>query len=593
MISVNASLRNAITGKGTQLIRITGSCYDVNNNYVSFTWGNSDIVQGSFFVDKRCISGSQFSLGNTVSNELGFELFAEGNDELLLEGVMVTVELGGYVSGSASYFTVGKFILDKPVQNIDRISIKGYDLLKKLDKLADNWVMKTGGGENVLGYGLKPNSTYPMGAGGYSGYAQGIVRSPYYQLDPSGEYFLTGVVPFSQNGHFPQKIIIDGISLDTISCYYILFYYDEGVLETVSELIWSFDFLATVSQSGTKTTITFNAGTDPNKTALQENVESISGEHDYFVTFTLTNGSLQTGTNLQIMYNVSETATIYDTVNDICKACDLEFFDGYPPAYNTLLEYRPLADYSKYSYRTILGLFAQACGANLALWGSGYGAYRGQVRLAVPTSTGITLTESDVMSCEISDEAVVLNGTRFVDKDGALYINRTVLTEPYKYLDFSGCPVFPTDAQTAVNNLANLTGTAKKWFPGKVKILAMPWIEPMDIVGINYSVKPYHSGNILVTRVHITANGVTSLESAGFTETTNSNGYVYTSYNSDEPEYNITFSTASGTANTTADVMLSTFPYNLPKVNDYVMTPLNFGIVTAINGSFATVKWLA
>lgn len=591
MIYVDTELKNAITGKGAQLIRIVGTCYDTEGNFVQFTWDNSDIIRDSFFVDKRCVSGSQFSLGNTVSNELGFDVFAAGKENLLLEGNTVTVSLGGYVNGIATYFEIGKFILDKPTLNIDRLSIKGYDFLTKLDKLADNFVMKTGSGENVLGYAIKPNMLYPMDKNGYTSGSRGTTSYPY--VNPAINYFLTGMVPFSQNGHFPQKIIFDGISLDTNSCYYILFYYNEGVLQTVSGLVWSFDFMATASQSGTKTTITFNAGTDPNKTALQEHVETNFGEHDYFVAFTLTNGSSQTVTDMQIMYNISETATIYNTVNDICRACDLEFYDGYPPAYNTSMEYRPLADYSKYSYRTILGLFAQACGANLALWGSGYGVYRGQVRFAVPTSTGITLTESDVMSCEISDEAVVLNGTRFVDKDGALYINRTVLTEPYKYLDFSGCPVFPTDAQTAVNNLANLTGTAKKWFPGKVKILAMPWIEPMDIVGINYSVKPYHSGNILVTRVHITANGVTNLESVGFTETTNSNGYAYTSYNSTEPEYNVTFSTASGTANTTADVMLSTFPYNLPKVNDYVMTPSNFGIVTAITGSFATVKWLA
>lgn len=590
MINVNSNLKNAITGKGTQLIRITGSCSDTDGNVVTFTWGNADVIRDSFFVDKRCVSGSQFSLGNTVSNELGFEVFAAGKENLLLEGAVVTVSLGGYVSGVATYFEVGKFILDKPTLNIDRLSIKGYDFLTKLDGLADNWVMKTGGGENVLGLAIKPTTTYPMGREGWSGSARGQVTTPYFTIAPN--YFVTGMVPFSQSGHFPQKVIIDGISLTPSNCYYLLFYYDNGTLTNVGGLQFAFDYKATVSQSGSQTTITFNAGTDPNKTALQEYVETNFGEHDYFVTYTLTNGAAQTP-DLEIKYNASAVATIKDTVNDICAACGMQFFEGFPAPYNLDMSYRPLADYSKYSYRTILGLLAQACGANLTLWPSGYGVYNGQVRFAVPVSSGITLNETNVMECDISDEAVVLTGTRYVDKDGALYINRTVQTEPFKFLDFSGCPVFPIDAQTAVDNLSALTGTSKSWLPGRVKLLAMPWIEPMDIVAINYSVKPFHNGKMLVTRVHITADGVTSIESVGFTESTNSNGYVSSSYTPVDP-FGLVYSSYSETTTpgTTSNVPLSTFPKNLPSVNDYVRADSGFGIVTAVDGSFATVQWL-
>ena len=185
MIYVDTELKNAITGKGAQLIRIVGTCYDTEGNFVQFTWGNADIIRDSFFVDKRCVSGSQFSLGNTVSNELGFDVFAAGKENLLLEGNTVTVSLGGYVNGTATYFEVGKFILDKPTLNIDRLSIKGYDFLTKLDKLADNWVMKTGSGENVLGLAIKPASTYPMNTNGWSGSARGQVTAPYFTSAPN------------------------------------------------------------------------------------------------------------------------------------------------------------------------------------------------------------------------------------------------------------------------------------------------------------------------------------------------------------------------------------------------------------------------
>ena len=594
MITVNANLKNAITGTGTQLVRLTGHCYDTSNVYHSISWTNADIVQDSFFVDKRCVSGSQFSLGNTVSNELGFEIFSAGYEDWLLEGVELKVELGGYVSGVATYFEVGKFILEKPTMGTDRLIIKGYDKLTLFDTLADNWVMKTGGGENVLGNAVRITSSYPMGKDGWMSLCAGTAISPYWNASMTS--CLTGLVPFSENGRFPQKIIVSGLDITGADSYYVLFYYNAGVLTNVGGLMWLFNYLATVTQIGTNIyEVSFNPGVDPNKTALQEYIESNYGVHDYFATFTLSNGVFQNPSSLEIKYNAAAALPIEDTINDICDACGMQFFDGYPSPYNLSMSYRPLADYSKYTYRSILGLFAKACGGNLTLWPSGYGLYMGQLRIAVPTSTGVTLTESEVLSCDLVNEEVVLSGTRYVDSNGALYINRTENTPPYKFLDFSDCPVFPIASQTAVDNLSALTGSANSWLPGKAKILAMPWLEPMDIVSFNYSIKPYYSGKFLVTRVHITANGATTIESAGFTEsTTNSSGYTGVSYSNDaNPDYDAVFSTAaSQTPGTTTNVALSTFPYNLPKVNDYVYADGGMGIVTAIDGSFATVNWL-
>lgn len=594
MINVNANLKNAITGVGTQLIRITGSCVDTSSVLHLISWTNADIVQDSFFVDKRCVSGSQFSLGNTVSNELGFEIFSAGYEDWLLEGVELKVELGGYVSGVATYFEVGKFILEKPTMGTDRLIIKGYDKLTLFDTLADNWVMKAGGGENILGNAVKITSSYPMGKDGWTNLCAGTVASPYWTASMTS--CLTGLVPFSQNGHFPSKIIVDGMAITGTDSYYVLFYYSGGTLYEATGLTWGFNYLATVNQiSATQYEVVFNPGTDPNKTALQEDVEHYYGTHDYYAIFTLSNGSFQNPSSLEIKYNAYSSVPIEDTVSDICRTAGLVFDPTDPPyAFNLAQQYRPLADYSKYTYRSILGLFAKACGANLMMWPYKiFGVDR--VRFGTPFSTGVTLTESDVLSCDLVNEKVVLSGTRYVDSNGTLYINRTENTPPYKFLDFSDCPVFPIAAQTAVDNLSALTGSANAWLPGKAKILAMPWLEPMDIVSFNYSIKPYYSGKFLVTRVHITANGATTIESAGFTETTtNSSGYTGVSYSNDaNPDYDAVFSTAaSQTPGTTTNVALSTFPYNLPKVNDYIYADGGMGIVTAIDGSFATVQWL-
>ena len=594
MINVNPNLKNAITGTGTQLIRITGSCYDTSNVYHYISWTNSDVVQETFFVDKRCISGSQFSLGNTVSAELGFELFSAGFEDWLLEGVEVKVELGGYVSGVATYFVVGSFILDKPTQGTDRLILRGYDKLTKLDQLADNWIMKTGGGENILGDAIKIDASYPMNDMGYAGLVKGTTTAPYYTSSTDG--VLTGLVPLSSNGRFPFKMIVDGMDITGADSYFILFYYNAGVLTEVSGLQWPLNYLATVTQIGTKRyEIAFTAGVDPNKTALQESIEYQYGDHDYFVTYTFSNGVYQTLTSLEVCYNTTTTATIEDTVNDVCNACGLTFLDTSPAAYNLTETYRPLSDYSKYTYRAVLGLFAEACGANLMLWPAGYGIFDNQVRFGTPDATGITLTEAEVLSCDLSSEPVILSGTRYVDADGALYINRVENTPPYKFLDFSSCPVFPINTQTAVNALAALTGSANAWLPGRAKILAMPWLEPMDVVSFSYSVKPYYSGKCLLTRVHITASGATQIESAGYNETSNSNGYIGAPYTNDaNPDYDPVYSSAPSQApGTSTDVALSTFTYNLPKVNDYVMADGGMGIVTAITGTFATVYWLA
>ena len=221
MITVNANLKNAITGTGTQLVRLTGHCYDTSNVYHSISWTNKDIVQDSFFVDKRCVSGSQFSLGNTVSNELGFEIFSAGYEDWLLEGVELKVELGGYVSGVATYFEVGKFILEKPTMGTDRLIIKGYDKLTLFDTLADNWVMKTGGGENVLGNAVRITSSYPMGKDGWMNLVAGTYPSPYWTASMTS--CLTGLVPFSNNGRFPQKIIVSGMDITDTDSYSLLF----------------------------------------------------------------------------------------------------------------------------------------------------------------------------------------------------------------------------------------------------------------------------------------------------------------------------------------------------------------------------------
>lgn len=596
MINVNSNLKNAITGKGSQLIKITGSCLDTSNVSHTFTWTNADIVQGSFYVDKRCVSGSQFSFGNTVSNELGFELFGPYTD-WLLEGVTVTVSLGGYVSGAATYFEVGKFILEKPAQDMDRLTCHGYDLLTKLDVNADNWVMNANSGENILGQAIKPSPTYLMNADGYQNYIAGSVTTPYYNSNPLSA--ATGMIPLAQNGRYPQKIVIKatGPTVDLSSSYFLLFRYNGGVLENVGGLQWPFinaplHMTASTISAG-EYHIDFGLNTD--ETYFQEYLESNYGVNDYYATFTLTTSAMSSFTAIEIGYDRVAAAKIGDIVDDACEACGLDFFAGYPAPVNLTEAYTNLADYSQYSYRTILGLFAQACGANLTLWPSGYGLYNGQVRFAVPTTTGITLDETKVLSCELADEPVLINGARFVSSSGALFINTTDNTEPYKYFDFTGCPVFPKDAQTAVDNLAGFTGASNTWLPGKAKILAMPWLEPMDIVNFAYTVKPNYTGKFLITRVRIGANGATYIESAGYYQsTTNSSGYVPTDYTEVAP-FGLVYSTYSETVTpgNTSNVAISTFTHNMPTPNDYVVADSGFGIVTDVNGSFAEVLWLA
>ena len=597
MINVNSNLKNAITGKGSQLIKITGSCYDTSNVYHSFTWTNADIVQGSFYVDKRCISGSQFSFGNTVSNELGFELFGAYED-WLLENTMVTVSLGGYVSGTATYFEVGKFILEKPAQDMDRLTCHGYDLLTKLDVNADNWVMNVNSGENILGQAVKPSPTYLMNADGYQNYIAGSVTTPYYNSNPLSA--ATGMIPFVQNGHAPRKIVIKATGNTVVlnDSYFIVFWYNAGNLEVVSGLTWAFDwsgYYSSTTVSSDEYHIDFVVDPGHTKTKVQEYLETQFGVTDCYVAFTLATSTMGNFTSIEVSYGSASTAKIGDTVDEICTACGLEFIAGYPAPDNLVEVYTNLADYSQYSYRTILGLFAQACGANLTLWPSGYGVYDGQIRFAIPTASGVTLDETKVLSCELADEPVLINGARFVSSSGALFINTTDNTQPYKYFDFTGCPVFPRDAQTAVDNIAAFTGSSNTWLPGKAKILAMPWLEPMDIVNFAYSVKPNYTGKFLITRVRIGANGATYIESAGFNQSsTNSSGYVPTDYTEVAP-FGLVYSTYSETVTpgNTSNVAISTFTHNMPTPNEYVVADSGFGIVTDVNGSFAEVLWLA
>lgn len=596
MITVSSNLKNAITGKGSQLIKITGSCYDTSNVYHSFTWTNADIVQGSFYIDKRCISGSQFSFGNTVSNELGFELFGPYTD-WLLEGVIVTVSLGGYVSGVATYFEVGKFILEKPAQDMDRLTCHGYDLLTKLDQNADNWVMNVNSGENILGQAVKPSPSYLMNADGYQNYIAGSVTSPYYNSNPLSA--ATGMIPFVQNGHAPRKIVIKATGNTVVleDSYFIVFYYNAGNLDTMS-IPWGFDWPGYYSSSTVSSDeyhIDFVVDPGHTKTKVQEYLETQFGVTDCYIAFTLATSTMGSFTSIEVSYGSSTSAKIGDTVAEICAACGMDFRAGGPPYIDNLTEtYTNLTDYSQYSYRTILGLFAQACGANLTLWPSGFSVYDGNVRFAVPTPSGITLDETKVLSCELADEPVLINGARFVSSSGALFINTTDNTEPYKYFDFTGCPVFPKDAQTAVDNLAGFTGASNTWLPGKAKILAMPWLEPMDIVNFAYTVKPNYTGKFLITRVRIGANGATYIESAGYYQSSNnSNGYVPTDYTQVDP-FGLVYSTYSETVTpgTTTNVAMSTFTHNMPTPNDYVKADSGFGIVTDVNGSFAEILWL-
>lgn len=93
---------------------------------------HEDVIQGSFYVDRNSVSGSNIEIGNADTTEVGFALNnATGKfDGYTFEGANLSISL---IIG-AEYLKLGEFVVDEPPKKLKQISIRSLDYMAKFNK---------------------------------------------------------------------------------------------------------------------------------------------------------------------------------------------------------------------------------------------------------------------------------------------------------------------------------------------------------------------------------------------------------------------------------------------------------------------------
>lgn len=107
--------------------------------YSDFVLDESDIIQGSFVVDRSCASGKALELGSCIASEMSVTLLnADGSlDGYAFNGTEIFAEIGVVDDNDIPhYIPLGKFIVDGVPKVRDSVSITALDRMTKFDKVA-------------------------------------------------------------------------------------------------------------------------------------------------------------------------------------------------------------------------------------------------------------------------------------------------------------------------------------------------------------------------------------------------------------------------------------------------------------------------
>lgn len=107
----------------------------------AFTLTNSDIILGSFSIDRNSISGENIEIGNSESTEVKFSLNnMDGNFNQKLEGAELYIVL----SLNSENIPAGYFIVDQVDKGDDIITITALDNMSRFNRIYVNNVGETG-----------------------------------------------------------------------------------------------------------------------------------------------------------------------------------------------------------------------------------------------------------------------------------------------------------------------------------------------------------------------------------------------------------------------------------------------------------------
>lgn len=108
----------------------------------------ADIVQGTFTIDRTCVSGSKFEIGTAIASELAFKLNNEDGiyDGVVFEGAVIypKLSLTDYVFtvGEGELVTevmkLGSFTIDSATEHLGTITIQALDRMVRFDKKYDS-----------------------------------------------------------------------------------------------------------------------------------------------------------------------------------------------------------------------------------------------------------------------------------------------------------------------------------------------------------------------------------------------------------------------------------------------------------------------
>ena len=122
-----------------QTVSITVSALDGN-----FTITEEDIVQGSFSIDRYCVSGAKLEVGSAIASELKMTLInSDGRfNDKRFEGaeLYVTIGIKDYSDEENPFYYVpmGYFTIDEQPRKLSTISISAVDRMVQFDKVYDS-----------------------------------------------------------------------------------------------------------------------------------------------------------------------------------------------------------------------------------------------------------------------------------------------------------------------------------------------------------------------------------------------------------------------------------------------------------------------
>ena len=141
MYPISSTVKGLFDNNQRQIIEITMDTTD-NEQY---TLTESDIISGSFSVDRYCITGNQIEIGTAAAGECKFRIKDYEGDwnNVTFEGAQLYVRIGiadweNYEDANdINWIPVGYFVIDQPVSSSHIKEIVALDRMAKFDRPVD------------------------------------------------------------------------------------------------------------------------------------------------------------------------------------------------------------------------------------------------------------------------------------------------------------------------------------------------------------------------------------------------------------------------------------------------------------------------